>query len=215
MLDTVKPTGTPVEPTATPIVLREDLLPPQYGTSFTEGSSMSFYTKYLEYGKRVERANKGGAIQHQMVPMAELVPIPLQRVFARRYYKEFTITPQQLAAAIEKHAGYAAGAEEKKTQASATVARGDATEGPKSSRNRGSKSAGRAATIKCRRCGHAGHIARNCPSSSNGESWRSSAARPHRSHKGKGRRSGGDGAGRSSDGGGSWSSSQKQHQQQR
>ena len=38
-----------------PVVLREELRPPQYGTWFTEGASRTFDTKYLEYERSVRR----------------------------------------------------------------------------------------------------------------------------------------------------------------
>ncbi|CAM9734871.1 unnamed protein product [Sphacelaria rigidula] len=77
----------------------------------------------MEYKRRVEHANAGGAVRHQVVSMAQLVPTPLQRVFARRFHEKHTITPLQLATAIKKHAGHAAGAEVELTQASAAVAK--------------------------------------------------------------------------------------------
>ena len=42
-------------------VLREELRPPKYGTQLNEDASRTFHTKYLEYQRRVERANVGGA----------------------------------------------------------------------------------------------------------------------------------------------------------
>ena len=54
----------------TPVVLREELRTPQYGTQFTEGASRTFDTKYLEYEWRVERANLGGAVKYQVESMA-------------------------------------------------------------------------------------------------------------------------------------------------
>ena len=55
--------------------------------------------------------------------MAQLVPTPLHRAFARVFYDKNTITPLQLAAAIKKHAGRAAGTEVELTEASAAVAK--------------------------------------------------------------------------------------------
>ena len=54
-------------------VLREELRPPQYGTQFSEDASRTFYTKYLEYERRVERANLGDAVKYQLVSMSQLV----------------------------------------------------------------------------------------------------------------------------------------------
>ncbi|CAM9808564.1 unnamed protein product, partial [Sphacelaria rigidula] len=57
-----------------------------------------------------------------------------------------------------------------------------------SSRNRGSKSAGSAASnITCFQCGQVSHIVRKCPTPSEGESGQTSAARPH-NHKRRGSR---------------------------
>ena len=57
----------------TPVVLREDTLPPAYGDKYSEGTSRTFYTKYTEYKKRVAHANARGAIQREVVSMTELI----------------------------------------------------------------------------------------------------------------------------------------------
>ena len=63
----------------TPAVLWEDTRPPAYGDKYSEGASRTFYTKYMEYKKRVAHANAGGAIQREMVSMAELIPSHVQK----------------------------------------------------------------------------------------------------------------------------------------
>ena len=62
----------------TPVVLREDTRPPAYGDKYSEGASRTFYTTYTEYKKRVTHANAGGAIQREVVSMAELIPSHVQ-----------------------------------------------------------------------------------------------------------------------------------------
>ena len=116
------PTEESVDIPVTPVVLREELRPPNYGSKYSERASRSFYAKYIEYKRQVELANAGGAVRYQVVSMAQLVPTPLHRAFARVFYDKSTITPLQLAAAIKKHAGHAAGAEVELTEASAAVA---------------------------------------------------------------------------------------------
>ena len=59
----------------------------------------------------MELTNSGGAVRYQVVSVAQLLPTPLHRVFARVFREKNTITSLQLATAIEKHAGHAAGAE--------------------------------------------------------------------------------------------------------
>ena len=54
----------------TPVILREDTRPPAYGDNYSEGASKTFYTKYMEYKKRVAHAHAGSAIQHEVVSMA-------------------------------------------------------------------------------------------------------------------------------------------------
>ena len=107
----------------TPIVLREELRPPSYGTLYFEQASRSFYTKYSECKRRVELANMGSAVVYPVVSTAQLVPTHLHRVFARVFHHKNTIMPLQLAAAIKKHAGHAAGAEGELIEASAAVAK--------------------------------------------------------------------------------------------
>ena len=64
----------------TPVVLREDMRPPAYGDKYSEGASRTFYTTYTENKKRVAHANAGGAIQREVVSMAELIPSNVQNV---------------------------------------------------------------------------------------------------------------------------------------
>ena len=80
----------------TPVILREDTRPPAYGDKHSEGASRTFHTKYTEYKKRVAHANAGGAIQREVVLMAELIPSHVQKVFARVYHESRTISPTQL-----------------------------------------------------------------------------------------------------------------------
>ena len=67
----------------TPVVLREDTRPPTYWDKYYEGASRTFYIKYTEYKKRVAHANAGGAIQCEVMSIAELIPSHVQKVFAR------------------------------------------------------------------------------------------------------------------------------------
>ena len=82
-----------------------------------------FYTKYTEYKKRVAHANAGGAIQSEVVSIAELIPGHVQKGFARVYHESRTITPTQLVVAVESHAGHGEGAEVELSAASEAVAR--------------------------------------------------------------------------------------------
>ena len=60
---------------------------------------------------RVAHANAGGAIEREVVSMAEFIPSHGQTVFARVYHQSRTITPTQLVVAVESHAGHGEGAE--------------------------------------------------------------------------------------------------------
>ena len=112
-------TGT--KSNVTPVVLREDTRPPVYGDKYSEGASRTFCTKYTEYKKRVAHANAGGAIQREVVSMAELIPSHVQKVFARVYHESCTITSTQLVVVVESHAGHGEGAEVDLSEASAAV----------------------------------------------------------------------------------------------
>ena len=105
----------------TPVVLREDTRPPAYGDKYSEGASRTFYSRYTEYKKRVAHANAGGAIQREVVSMAERIPSHVQKVFAHVYHASRTITPTQLVVAVESHAGHGEGAEVELSAASAAV----------------------------------------------------------------------------------------------
>ena len=103
----------------TPVVLREDTRPPVYREKYSEGTCRTFYTKYKEYKKRVARANAGGAMQCEVVSMAELITSHVLKGFARVYYESRTITPTQLVVAVESHGGRGEGAEVELSAASA------------------------------------------------------------------------------------------------
>ena len=107
----------------TPVVLREDTRPPAYGDKYSEGASRTFYTKYTEYKKRVAHGNAGGAIQREVMSMAELIPSHVQKVFSRVYHESRTITPTQLVVAVKSHAGHGEGAEVELSAAAAAVAK--------------------------------------------------------------------------------------------
>ena len=74
MLSTAVPAEESGDRIMTPIVLREELRSPNYGTLYSEQASRSFYTKYSDYKRRVELANMGGAVMDPVVSMAQLVP---------------------------------------------------------------------------------------------------------------------------------------------
>ena len=105
------------------MVLREDTRPPAYGDKYSEVASRTFYSRYMEYKKRVAHANAGGAIQREVVSMAELIPSHVQKVFARVYHATRTITPTQLVVAVQSHAGHGEGAEVDLSETSAAVAK--------------------------------------------------------------------------------------------
>ena len=113
----VMATGT--RSNVTPVVLREDTRPPAYGDKYFEGASRTFYIKYTEYKKRVAHNNAGGAIQREVVSIAELIPSHVQKVFARVYHESRTITPTQVEVAVESYAGQGEGAELELSAASA------------------------------------------------------------------------------------------------
>ena len=78
---------------------------------------------YTEYEKRVAHANAGGAIQREVVSMAELIPSHVQKGFTRVYLESRIIAPMQLVVAVESHAGHGEGAEVVLSAASVAVAR--------------------------------------------------------------------------------------------
>ena len=99
-------TATGTRSNVTPVVLREDTRPPAYGDKYSGGAPRPFYSRYSEYKKRIEHANAGGAIQREVVSMAEQIPSHVRKVFARVYHASRTITPTQLEVAVESHAGH-------------------------------------------------------------------------------------------------------------
>ena len=61
---------------------------------------------YLEYKRRVERANLGDTVKYQLVSMSQLVEMPVQKMLARPFFSRGSITQQPLETAIETHAGH-------------------------------------------------------------------------------------------------------------
>ena len=107
----------------TPVGLRESTRPPVYRDKYSEGASGTLYTTYTEYKKRVAHGDAGGAIQREVVSVAELIPSHVQKCFARVYPESRTITPTQLVVAVESHAGHGEGAEVDLSAASSAVAK--------------------------------------------------------------------------------------------
>ena len=88
-------------PTVQPVALREALRPPrQWEILLGERISRAFYTRYIEYKRRVEHPNTGGAVQHQVATVGQLVPSHVQAVFAGLELGEMKISSTKLAAAI-------------------------------------------------------------------------------------------------------------------
>ena len=79
---------------------------PRLWVQVLQGASKTFYTKYTQYKKLVAHANAGGAIQREVVSMAELTPSHVRRGFARVYHESRTISPTRLVVAVESHAGH-------------------------------------------------------------------------------------------------------------
>ena len=77
----------------TPVVLREDTRLPTYGDTYFEGASRTFYITYTEYKKRVAHDNAGGAIQREVVSIAQLIPSHVQKGMRRVHHESRTITP--------------------------------------------------------------------------------------------------------------------------
>ena len=102
--------ATGARPNVTPVVLAGDTRPPTYGGKYSDSAFRKFYTKYTEHKKRVAHASAGGAIQREVVSMAELTPRHVQKVFARVYHESLTMTPKQLVVSVESHAGHGEGA---------------------------------------------------------------------------------------------------------
>ena len=123
------PTEASEDIPVTPVVLREELRPPSYAPKYSERASRSFCIKYTEYKRQMEFANAGGTVRYQVVSIAQHVPTPLHRAFARVFYDKNTSTPLQLAAAIKTHAGHEAGAEVELAEASAAVVKAVAWHG--------------------------------------------------------------------------------------
>ena len=84
--------------------LREELRPPKYGAQLNKDTSRIFFTKYLEYKRRVERANVGGAEKYQLVPISQLVIGRVRTTMAWRFFNKGSMTEPQLEWSIEAKA---------------------------------------------------------------------------------------------------------------
>ena len=97
---------------ATPVVIGEQLDPPRYGESWSEEASRIFLAAFLEYEQRVEFANADGVVRRQAMGAIQLIPLHVQRCFARHFYERQEMTADELLIKLKQHARYttAAGA---------------------------------------------------------------------------------------------------------
>ena len=85
---------------ATPVVMGEQLDPPKYGESWSEAASRVFFTSYREYEQRVKFANAEGVLRRQLMCVSQLIPVYVQRCFARHYYQRQVLTAEELLNAL-------------------------------------------------------------------------------------------------------------------
>ena len=91
---------------ATPVVMGEQLDPPKYGELWSEAASRVFFAPYREYEQRVKFANAEGVLRRQLMCVSQLIPVYVQRCFARHYYQRQVLTAEELLNALRQHAGY-------------------------------------------------------------------------------------------------------------
>ena len=91
---------------ATPVVMGEQLDPPQYGELWSEAASRVFFASYREYEQRVQFANAEGIVRRQLMGVSQLIPVYVQRCFAQHYYQRQILTAEELLNALKQHAGY-------------------------------------------------------------------------------------------------------------
>ena len=58
------------------------------------------------YEQRVKFANAEGVVRRQIMGVSQLIPVHIQRCFARHYYKRQGLTAEELLDALQQHAGY-------------------------------------------------------------------------------------------------------------
>ena len=90
---------------ATPVVMGEQLDPPKYGELWSEAASRVFFASYREYEQRVKFANAEGVVRRQLMGVSQLIPVCVQRCFARHYYQRQVLTAEELLNALKQRAG--------------------------------------------------------------------------------------------------------------
>ena len=85
---------------ATPVVMGEQLDPPKYGELWSEAASRVFFAPYREYEQRVKFANAEGVLRRQLMCVSQLIPVYVQRCFARHYYQRQVLTAEELLNAL-------------------------------------------------------------------------------------------------------------------
>ena len=88
---------------ATPVVVSEQLDPPKYGELWSEGASRVFFASYRAYEQRVKFANAEGVLRRQLMGVSQLIPVHVQRCFARHYYQRQELTAEELLDALQQH----------------------------------------------------------------------------------------------------------------
>ena len=91
---------------ATPVVMGEQLDPPKYGELWSEAASRVFFASYREYEQRVKLANAEGLVRRQLMSVSQLIPVYVQRCFAKHYYQRKVLTAEEFLNALKQHAGY-------------------------------------------------------------------------------------------------------------
>ena len=91
---------------ATPVVMGEQLDPPKYGELWSDAASRVFFASYREYEQRVKFANDEGVVRRKLMSISRLIPVHVQRCFARQYYERKVLTAEALLNALKQHAGY-------------------------------------------------------------------------------------------------------------
>jgi hypothetical protein len=94
---------------ATPVVMNAQLDPPRYGKLWSERASRVFFASYREYEQRLKFENAEGVVRRQLMAVSQLIPIHVQRCFAKHYYEKHVLNAEELLEALQQHAGYSGG----------------------------------------------------------------------------------------------------------
>ena len=86
------------------LILGQGPKAPTYGRTFSQASSLRFYTQYEEYKRSMELCNSGQSIQRPVLQLTQLLPKSIRSCLSRSFFNGDELEDDDLWEALAKHA---------------------------------------------------------------------------------------------------------------